>query len=382
LNTTDGLEVLTGAAAVAHGVRCCKPGVMAAYPISPQTYIIEDLASFVANKSLDAHYVLVESELSAISVIAGATAQGVRSFTATSSQGLLFMHEMLQWCAGGRLPLVMVAANRAVGAPWNLWCDQQDMLSQRDTGWMQVFATSAQDAMDLVPIAYKVAEASYLPVLVGVDGFFISHTSEPVRLLSQEEVDGFLPPFNFQFSLDHNDPFTLWPTLDPEMYHKYRGTIFEDQIAALRTWREAFDEWKELTGRGYSLVGGYYLDDAKVLFVTTGYLTGTASFVVNRLRDRGERVGLLNLRLMRPFPSEELRKMVKGAELLMVLDRAVSYGVSGIVSQEIRAALAGDGPIVKGWVVSTGGREVFPSLLEEVYKESLASPEEESTKWI
>ncbi len=378
----DNLKVLTGASAVAEGVKCCNPQVISAYPISPQTYIIEDLAAFVANKRLDAHYILVESELSAISVIAGATAQGVRSFTATSSQGLVFMHEMLHWCAGGRLPLMMVVANRAIGAPWNLWCDQQDILSQRDTGWMQVFANFAQDAMDLVPISYRVAEECYIPTLIGVDGFFVSHTSEPIKLFPKEVVEEFLPPFNFKFALDHNDPFTLWPTLEPVLYHQYRGILFEEHRTALKTWKKAFKEWEDLTGRGYLPVEGYKVEGAKTLFVTTGYLTGTTRWVVDELRSRGEKVGLINLRLIRPFPSEELREMVRDAEILMVLDRAVSYGVSGIVSEEVRAALRGDAPLVKGWVVSTGGREVFPSLIEEVYHRSIRSPQEESTEWI
>jgi len=375
-------RVLTGSAAVAHGVALCKPRVMATYPISPQTYIIEDLAAFVANGRLDAHYIPVESELSAIAVIAGATAQGVRSFTATSSQGLLFMHEMLHWCAGGRLPLVMVAANRAVGAPWNLWCDQQDALSQRDTGWMQVFSTSAQDAMDLVPISYKVAERCQIPTLLGVDGFFISHTSEPVELLSQGEVEGFLPPFNFQFSLDHNDPFTLWPTLEPALYHEFRGMLFEAHQMALGEWKTTFEEWGRLTGRRYQVVESTWTEDARVLFVTTGYLTGTTKFLVEQLRSEGEKTGVVNLRLFRPFPAEELRRAVSRADLVIVLDRAVSYGISGTISQEVRSALRGEFPVVKGWVVSTGGREVSPGLLREVYTRSMENPEEETNLWI
>ena len=375
-------EVLTGSAAVSHAVKLCKPEVVAAYPISPQTYIIEDLASFVADGSLKAHYIPVESELSAISVIAGATAQGVRSFTATSSQGLLFMHEMLHWCAGGRLPMVMVVANRAVGAPWNLWCDQQDMLSQRDTGWMQVVVTSAQEAMDLVPIAYKVAERCYIPALVGMDGFFISHTSEPVEPISQDEVDAFLPPFEFKFSLDHRDPFTLWPTLDQTLYHRFKGMFFEAHNRAIKVWNEAFEEWGRLTGRRYQAVEGLYLDDSEVLFVSTGHLTGTTCFAVEELRKRGENVGLLNLRLIRPFPSEELKAKVENAKLLIVLDRAVSYGVSGTITQEVRSALRGKKPVVKGWVISMGGREVSPELITDTYKRFLENQEEESTEWI
>ncbi len=375
-------EVLTGSAAVSHGVKLCRPRVMAAYPISPQTYIIEDLAAFVAGGSLDAHYIPVESEMSAISVIAGATAQGTRSFTATSSQGLLFMHEMLHWCAGGRLPLVMVVANRAVGAPWNLWCDQQDQLSQRDTGWMQVFSTSAQDAMDLVPISYRVAERCCIPTLMGIDGFFISHTSEPVEPLSQEEVDTFLPPFNFQFSLDHQDPFTLWPTLEPELYHRFRGLTFKQQKEALSVWKEAFEEWEGLTGRRYRPVEITGREDAEVMVLATGHLAGTAGFVVEKLAGQGKSVALVNLRLFRPFPVEDLRDAVGNARLLVVLDRAVSYGVSGIVTQEVRNTLGIGRPVVKGWVVSTGGREVKPPLIEEIYRRSIETPEEESTEWI
>ena len=366
--------VITGAEAVAHAVKVCQPQVVAAYPITPQTHIIEKLADYVTKGELEASYIQVESEISALAVVAGAVAQGVRAFTATSSQGLLFMHEMMHWTAGGRLPVVMAIANRAVGAPWNIWCDQQDMLSQRDTGWMQVFASSAQEAMDLTVIAFKVAERVFLPAMVGLDGFILSHTAEPVELVEPREVKAFLPPMDFPLRLSHHDPFTLWPVLEPGLYHRERRDLFKDHARALEEWLKAFQEWEKVTGRTYGPVEGYRLEDAAVAFLASGALAGTVRHAVDLLREEGEKVGLVILRLFRPFPYDHLRETLAHLERVLVLDRAISYGAEGIFSQEVRSALGGLCP-VQCCIAAMGGREVTPQLIEDLYYRSSLVPE-------
>ncbi len=366
--------VLTGAEAVAHGAKVCQPQVVAAYPITPQTHIIEKLAEYVAKGELEAKYIRVESEMSALAVVAGAVAQGVRAFTATSSQGLLFMHEMMHWTAGGRLPVVMAIANRAVGAPWNIWCDQQDMLSQRDTGWMQVFASSAQEAMDLIVMAFRVAERVFLPAMVGLDGFVLSHTAEPVELIEPQDVEAFLPPMDFPLRLSHHDPFTLWPILEPGLYHRERKDLFKDHSRALEGWLKAFKEWGKVAGRAYAPIEGYRLDDATVAFLASGALVGTVRYAVELLREEGEKVGLATLRLFRPFPYDHLREALAHLERVLVLDRALSYGAEGIFSQEVRSALGGLCP-VQCCVVAMGGRDVTPQGIGDLYYRSALVPE-------
>jgi len=366
--------LITGGEAVAYAVLLSQPMVVAAYPITPQTPIIEKLAEYVAEGKLEATYIKVESEMSALAVVAGAVAQGVRAFTATSSQGVLFMHEMLHWIAGGRLPVVMVVANRAVGAPWNIWCDQQDMLSQRDTGWMQIFATSAQEAMDFTIIAYKVAEKIFLPSMVGLDGFILSHTAEPVELVDKSQVESFLPPLDFPLRLSHYDPFTLWPILEPGLYHRERKDLFRDHQRAGEEWEKAFSRWAEITGRAYSPVEGYCLDDASEAFITAGALVGTALKAVDLLRASGKKVGLVILRLFRPFPYDLLRETVAHLQRIIVLDRAVSYGAEGIFSQEIRSAIGGLCP-VQCCIAAMGGKDITPQLLHDLYVESRTFPE-------
>lgn len=365
-------RVLTAAEAVAYAVKAVKPGVISAYPITPQTHVIEKLAEFVETGELDADFVRVEAEISAISVVAGSVIQGVRAFTATSSHGLVYMHELLHWCAGGRLPIVMAVANRALGAPWNIWCDQQDMLSQRDTGWMQIFARNAQEAHDLIPVAYRVAERVFLPVMVGFDGFILSHTAEPVEVV--EDLDGFLPPLDNPLMLSHHQPFTLWPILEPGVYHLQRKDLFEDHKRALEEWKRSLQAWKELSSREYGVVEAFYLDDAKSAFLCVGSIADTALEAVKLLRREGERVGLILLRLFRPFPSVDLAELVVDLERLMVLDRAVSWGAEGIVSQEVRNAVAGACP-VQCCVVSMGGKDVFPEDIAELYYRGMGVPE-------
>ncbi len=365
--------VITGAEAVAHAVKLINPDVISAYPITPQTHIIEKLAEFSEKGLIKSKFIRVEAEISAIAVVAGATAQGARAFTATSSHGLLYMHEMLHWVAGGRLPIVMAVANRAVGAPWNIWCDQQDMLSQRDTGWMQIFASSVQEAMDLIPVSYFVAEKVFLPVMIGLDGFILSHTAEPVELIEKSEIEKFLHPLDFPLRLSHHDPFTLWPILEPGLYHRQRQDLFRDQEKAIRIWKEAFKKWGDLTKRSYKILETFNTNNAQLAFITTGAISGTVEYAIKKFL-RHEKVGMINLRLFRPFPYDEIREICALFEKVIVLDRAVSYGAEGIISQEIRSALGGACP-VQCCIISMGGKDVTPEDIISVYEKAKRTPE-------
>ena len=366
-------RILTGAEAVACAVELVKPEVIPVYPITPQTHIIEKLAGCVASGRLSAEFIRVESEMTAIGAVAGALVEGIRAFTATASQGLLFMHEVLHWIAGGRLPAVVAVCTRGVGAPWTLWCDMQDVLSQRDTGWMQVFASSAQEALDFLILAYKVAERCSIPAMVALDGFLISHTAEPLEVVDDEVVSQFLPPFEFELALKGEDPFTLWPIPGAEKYYRIRKELFEDHRKALDVWMEEFDRWYSLTGRRYSPVEAVLPENAKEAFVCVGALSGTVSHMIkNALLDEG--VGLIDIKLFRPFPEELLRNAASSLDTVYVIDKAVSYGRSGILGEEVEAALR-DVCQVKNMVGSLGGLDLGPERIVELYRRARDSRE-------
>ena len=370
----NGRVLLTSAEAISYAVKLAKPEVISAYPITPQTHIVEKIAHFVETGELDAEFIRVEAEISALAVVIGAVAQGIRAFTATSSHGLLYMHELIHWSAGGRLPIVMAVANRAVGAPWNLWCDHQDMMSQRDTGWMQIFASNAQEAHDFVFLAYKVAEKVFIPCMVGIDGFILSHTAELLYLVDSGVAEAFLPPLDFPLRLSNQNPFTLWPILEPALYHRQRRDLFTDMEKSLNEWEKAFEYWEELTGRRYMPVEGYMLEDAHTALVCAGALSETAKVAVKQLREKGEKVGLITLKLFRPMPKEYLLEMATHIERFVVLDRATSFGAEGILAQELRSAISGARP-VHSYIVSMGGKEVFPENIKEAYFKCIKYPE-------
>ncbi len=363
----------TGAEAVAHAVALCKPKVIAAYPITPQTHIIEELATKVGNGELEASYICTDSELSSIGIVAGAVAEGVRAFTATSSHGLALMHEGLHWVAGGRLPVVMAVATRGLGAPWILMCDHQDALSQRDTGWMMLFASNAQEAQDFIPIAYRVAEEVHIPCMVCMDGFLISHTLEPVVELTEKEVESFLPPFIPKLSLEQIEG-TLWPIPDADTYHRIREELFMDHLESLKLWEKAFSLWDRITGRRYSACKPFMTDDASTIFVAMGASAGTTEEVVERLRRKGEKAGSITVKLFRPFPCEELRRLTEKAERIIVIDKGVSFGSMGILAQEVASCT---GRPVVSFIGSMGGKELTPEDIEAAYR----TPKEEGVLW-
>jgi pyruvate/2-oxoacid:ferredoxin oxidoreductase alpha subunit len=370
-------KVIVGNHAVSLGVKLARCEVISAYPITPQTQVVEMLSEMCAAGELDARFIKVESEHSAMAACVGASAAGVRTFTASSSHGLVYMHEMLHWAAGGRLPIVMANVNRALGPGWNIWVDQNDSLSQRDTGWIQLYCETNQEVLDTTILAFKLAEAVDLPVMVALDAFYLSHTSEPVDVPDQSLVDGFLGRRNARHRLDTADPHAFGALVRPEDYMEMRW----DQQAAMERAHAVHDaiadEWARLTERRYRAVEGYRTDGADLLLVTSGTITSTAREVIDERRDAGERVGLVKVRMFRPFPTTALRSLLRGLPRIAVLDRNVSPGHGGIFAEEIRSALydvpADDRPVLFGYVLGLGGRDVTPAVIGEVIDRTRAA---------
>jgi pyruvate/2-oxoacid:ferredoxin oxidoreductase alpha subunit len=378
-------RVLEGSQAVAEAVRLARVQVVSAYPITPQTHIVEFLSEYCASGTMKARFLRVESEHSCMAALIGAQSAGVRTFTATSGQGLALMHELLHWAAGARLPIVMAEVNRALAPGWNIWVDQTDSLAQRDTGWIQFYCEDSQEVIDTTLQAYRLAEAVALPVMVVLDAFFLSHTYEPVDVPEPEEADRFLPPYEARFQLDTAAPCSFGPLVPPAVYMEMRHDIARAMETALSTYPNIEDEYAAIFGRRYGVVEAIRCDDAEIVFVTSGTITSTARSLLENLRARGEKLGLLKIRLFRPFPVEAVRSALKGAKKVAVIDRNFSFGASGIFAQEVRAALcnAPGHPPVFGFVAGIGGRDVTPEVLEEIYwkTKNSAAPERESV-WI
>ena len=357
--------------AAAEAARMADVDVIAAYPITPQTHIPERLAEMVADGDLNAAYVPVESEHSAMSTCLGAAAVGARTYTATAGPGLEYMHNVLYAASSMRLPVVMAVTNRALSAPLSIWADHSDAMAVRDTGWIQVFCHNNQEAFDMTLWAFRVGEDPRVlfPVMVHFDGFHLSHVTEPVILPEQEEVDRFLPAFHYPFALDPDKPLTHGGFGPPDIYSEAKIA----QEVALRQSKEiALQGWKEfgeIFGRYYRPVESYRTEGAKTLILTMGSFTETAMIVIDERRDRGEAIGLISLRLWRPFPFEELRQAVKNTGTLIVFDRCISFGgPAGPVSSEIRAALYDDRekPRVVSFIGGLGGRDVSVKDFEYV----------------
>lgn len=373
-------RVITGNEAAAHGARLADPDVVSAYPITPQSEVSETLAAFVADGDLDAHLFRIESEHSAMSSLIGASLTGARTFTATASNGLFYMAEMLHFASGGRLPIVMTVANRATSAPWNVWGDQSDALSQRDAGWLQLYAENCQEVLDTVIQAYRIAEQEdiRLPVMVNYDGFQVSHISEPVDIPSEDAVDAFLPEYDpeesIARSLEENDPKAFHHIMPPDasyFEYKYRQAQAAERSAArIEAVDEAFGE--QFGRRWGGLVVPHRLEDAEVVLVTLGALTTTAKAVADSYREAGERVGVLKLRAYRPFPSGELRTLLADVPVVGVVEKNHSFAHEGSVYADVAAALSNvDGTQVQGFVTGLGGREVTTDHVGEMFDELL-----------
>jgi len=362
-------ELIEGSLAVAEAVRLCRPQVIAAYPITPQTHIVEALAEMVANCKLDADYITVESEFSALSACLGASAAGSRTYSATTSQGLALMFEVCFNVAGMRLPIVMTIANRALGAPLSIWNDQQDSISLRDSGWLQFYAEDNQEATDLHYIAYRVCEdpSVLLPAFVCFDGFILSHTYEPVEQLTQADVDKYLPAFAPKERLDAADPISFGMYATPEYYHEFRYAHDKALKDSQSIIEKAGKEFAKLFGRDYSaVVEGYHLSDAETVLVAMGSICGTTKDAIDEMRAAGKKVGLLKIRVFRPFPTEELAKALAGAKRIAVLDKNISLGSKGAVAFEVKDALYGSGIPVYGYILGLGGRDVRKKDIKEI----------------
>jgi pyruvate ferredoxin oxidoreductase alpha subunit len=364
------MEITEGSHAIADAVRLCRPQVVSAYPITPQTHIVEDLADFVANGRLDAEYITVDNELSALSACIGASATGSRVYSATTSQGLALMFEACFNAAGMRLPIIMSIANRALGAPLSIWNDQQDSISLRDSGWLQFYAEDNQEATDLHFLAYKVAEdvKIQLPAFVCFDGFILSHTYEPIDMLSQEQVDKYLPNYNPAEKLDAKDPMSFGMYATPDYYLEFRYEMDQAQKRAKDVIATYGKEFGTMFNRDYSaLVEGYRLDDAETAIVAMGSICGTIKDAIDEMRDAGKKVGLLKIRVFRPFPSEEIAKALSKVQRVAVLDKNISLGArGGATATEVRDAMYGSTIPVKGYVLGLGGRDIRKKDIKEI----------------
>jgi pyruvate ferredoxin oxidoreductase alpha subunit len=367
-------ELLEGSMAVAEIVKLCKPAVVSAYPITPQTHIVEELAQIVANGELNAQFVNVESEHSAASVVLGAVASGVRAYTATSSQGLFYMAEVVYNIAGMRLPVIMTTAARAISAPINIWNDHQDVVSLRDSGWIQLHAEDMQEVVDLHLIAYRLGEdkSVMLPVMICMDGFVLTHGVETVDMPTQEQVDKFLPPYNPPYKLDVNNPMTLGPLVDPEYYMEARYALNETHKEVLAIIPKITVEFTKVFGRTYSgLVDGYQLKDAEKVIVAMGSVCGTIKEVIDELRSKGKKVGLLKITSYRPFPTQAIYEALKNIPKVAVVDRALSVGSFAPLCSEIRAAFCGKlkkPEAISSFVVGLGGRDITKDSIKEIFR--------------
>ncbi len=374
-------KVIEGTHAISYAVQRCRASVIAAYPITPSSGVVELLAEMCADQRLDARFVAVESEHSALATCAGAAQTGARAFTATSSHGLAYMHEMLHWCSGARLPIVLANVNRAMGTPWNIFVDQNDSLSQRDTGWMQFYCENNQEVLDTIIQAYRIAEQVLMPAMVCLDAFFLSHTSEPVVIPDQAMVDAYLPPLALPFRLDPADPHAFGGLAGADSYMELRARMDASMRRAIGVAEQAADEFEARFGRRHHLVETYRAEGAEVLLVTSGTAAGTARDVIDAYRERGVAIGLAKIRMFRPFPFEALHRAVAGVPKVAVFDRNLSYGHGGIMASEVKAALHGvaDAPRVFSFVGGLGGRDVTPATFERAidYTREHAAPEHE-----
>lgn len=366
---------LSGNEAVAQAVKQCNVDVVAAYPITPSTIVVERISEYVANGEIDTEYICVESEHSAMSACIGASLTGARAFTATSSQGLAYMHEMLYIAAGLRCPIVMAVANRALSAPLNIHCDHSDVFASRDCGWIQLWAENVQETYDCIFEAFKIAEDPKvtLPTMVCFDGFVISHALERVELIGDEDVGRFLPRREVAYSLDPQRPITVGALVLPDYYFEIKRQQEEVMKASFATIRAVKEQFEKLSGRGHDIIQPYRMEDAEAAVLCLGSTAGQARVAVDELRREGKKVGVLKLHLYRPFPVKELVEAVRGLEVLAVLDRAYSSGaVGGPLFSDICAALYGlsERPHIFDVAYGLGGRDISVADLKKVFAKS------------
>jgi len=370
-----GMEI---ALAAAEAAALCRPDVIAAYPITPNTHIPEHLSDIVAEGRLDAEFICVESEHSAISACCGASGAGARTYTATSSQGLLYMQEVLPIVSAMRLPVIMAIGNRAISGPINIWNDHSDIMYQRDTGWVSLFAANGQETVDMMIQAFKIGEHRdvMLPVNINLDGFQLTHVVEPIFMPDQEEVDRFLPPYEPLAQLHPDKPMSMGALGLPEIFTEAMRSKEEAILRSKKVVLDVWKEWEQQFGRKYEPVESYKTEGAETLLLTMGSMGETAEIAVDEMRKDGIPVGLVKLKLWRPFPFEELRNAVKGAKSLAVIDRALSCGgPGGPVFAEIRSALydAPKKPKTLNFIIGLGGRDVTVMDFVEMAKKTASA---------
>ncbi len=378
-------KLIEGSQAIAEAIAKCRPKVISAYPITPQTHIVERLAKFVADGELDASFINVEAEFSAASVVQGASARGVRVYSSTASQGLLLMLEVLYSIAGNRLPVCMTIANRSVSSPLSIWNDHQDSMTARDSGWMQFFAETNQEAVDVQIQAFRLSEDHrvLLPSFTCVDGYILSHSYEIVDVPNQEQIDSFLPPINPLYRLEPTKPMAFGGMAEPRFYQETRMALSNALKKAIPVILEIGKEFEKAFGRqGIQLTEAYRLDDAETVIVAMGSVCGTIKETIDQMREEGEKVGLLRIIVFRPFPREAIITALKGVENVLVFEKAVVLGVGGPLSLEIRSALYDlpQRPRISDVTGGLGGRDITPKTIKNLLLR--ASKEQFSNEWV
>lgn len=379
---TVNMKVVEGSYAVAHAVKCCLPDVISAYPITPQTHIVEHLSRMVADGEVDSEFLTVDSEFSALSVLVGASAAGARSYSSTTSQGLALMYEVLYNVSGMRLPIVMNVANRALSAPLNIWNDQQDSIGARDVGWLQIYVEDVQEAADATLQAYKIAEDPEIrtPIMVCMDGFILTHAYERLDVPTQEQVDRFLPPFEPRQVLDPASPVSIGAMVGPEAFTEVRYLAHAKQMQALDLIPQVEAEFKEIFGReAGGLIRPYKMEGVETVVIALGSVLGTIKDTVDELQAEGHKIGVLGITSFRPFPLEAIRAALKGAQRVVVLEKCFAVGVGGIVATNVRMALDGTGQKVLTVVAGLGGRSITKDSLARTFKDAMADKLEAMT---
>ncbi len=367
-------KFLSGDEAFAEGIRLARPEVISAYPITPQTIVVEKLAEMVEDKSLDSEFIHVESEHSALSCAMGASASGVRAFTATSSQGLLYMAECLYYASGGRFPIVMMNANRSTALPWNIYGDQRDSLSQLDSGWIQTYAENAQESLDLALMSYYIAENEKVstPFMVNLDGFILTHTYEEVDIPTQEQADKFLPKYETDNKFDLDNPKNMAFSAGPEHNYIFKYKEHIGMKNAVSVIKESEEKFSKIFGRKYSgLIDTYRTEDADYIIITLGSIAGLCRETADKLRKNGIKAGVLRIRYMRPFPSKEIAGAVRNAKAVAVLEKDISFGNEGAVFTNVNSALYVENVSVPSYnfIAGLGGRNISASDIEHIYSE-------------
>lgn len=367
------LKQCEGSHAVATAVALSRPEVICAYPISPQTHIVEGLGEMVKSGALDrCEFINVESEFAAMSVAIGASAAGARAYTATASQGLLFMAEAVYNASGLGLPIVMTVANRAIGAPINIWNDHTDSMSMRDAGWIQIFAETNQEALDLHIQAFRIAEELSLPVMVCMDGFILTHAYERIDIPDQAQVDRYLPPYEPRQVLDPSDPVTIGAMVGPEAFTEVRYLAHAKQLQALDLMPEIAEEFKQVFGRDSGgLIKPYRIEDAETIVIALGSVLGTIKDTIDDMRNEGVKIGVLGITSFRPFPISAIRNAIANAKRIVVVEKCFAVGIGGIVSRDVRSAVRNRPQSVLTVIAGLGGRAITKASLQKMFLEAI-----------